>query len=59
MNTGENAVILNYSEWIIQLGLYLLFSFVGFYIQNYIFIPHKKNQIICFVKQKKVVNLHI
>ena len=25
MNTGENVVILNYSEWIIQLSLYIFY----------------------------------
>ena len=30
--------------------IYLFFSFVSFYVQNYIFIPHKKSKIICFIK---------
>ena len=25
MNSGENVVILNYSEWIIQLGIYVCY----------------------------------
>ena len=59
MYSGENVVILNYSEWIIQLGLYIcFFLLLVLCTKLYIHSPSKAPYIY-LIKPKKFGNHNI
>ena len=54
MNKGENVVILNYSEWIIQLGLYIYFFLLLAFMYKIIYLfPIKKTKLFASSNHKK------
>ena len=54
MNTGENVVILNYSEWIIQLVLYIYFFLLLAFMYKIIYLfPIKKAKLFVSSNHKK------
>ena len=59
MYSGENVVILNYSEWIIQLGIYVCyFILLVLCTKLYIYSPSKSPNILN-IKQGKIGNQNI
>ena len=55
MYSGENVVILNYSEWIIQLGLYICyFLLLVLCTKLYIHSPSKAPNYLKYQTKKKL-----